>query len=231
MSTATNAAVEQEARVESTPKKNGEGKGKASAPKSKAPKVKAPKLEQLMPVVEALLTASDRPLGSGRIAAAMAPEFPEPGVLAKAVDAAVESLNETYEKTGRAFRIAKVSNGYRMMTQPEHSEVISRLLGEKDATRLTRAAIESLAIVAYRQPITRAQIESIRGVASGDILRALLERKLVAITGRAEELGRPMLYGTTKHFLEVFGLANLKDLPKVQELFESGAATSVAEQE
>ncbi len=229
MSTATNAPVEQEAPIETDAAPPAEKAGKAKG--KKAPVVHAPPIGQVMPVVEALLTASDRPLGAARIAAAMDPAFPEPGVLAKAVDAAVEQLNEVYEKGGRAFRIAKVAGGYRMMTQPEFAQVITRLLGEKDAHRLTRAAVESLAIVAYRQPITRAQIESIRGVASGDILRALLERKLVAITGRAEELGRPMLYGTTRHFLEVFGLASLKDLPKVQELFESGARMTTEESE
>ena len=221
MTTATNATSEQDAPA--TPRdEKGEKATKKAGKKARA--VPAPPIGEVTPVVEALLIASDRPLSAGRVAAAMDPEFPEPGVLAKAVDSAVERLNEAYEKSGRSFRIAKVAGGYRYMTQPEHAAVIERLLGEKDSQRLTRAAIETLAIVAYRQPITRAQIESIRGVATGDILRALMERKLVAITGRAEELGRPMLYGTTKHFLEVFGLASLKDLPKVQELFDAGGA-------
>ena len=83
--------------------------------------------------------------------------------------------------------------------------------------RLSRAALETLSIIAYRQPVTRASLEAIRGVACGEILRALLERRLVMIKGRAEELGRPMLYGTTKHFLDVFGLSSLKDLPKPEE--------------
>jgi len=104
------------------------------------------------------------------------------------------------------------------MTLPQYAEVLNSLHKTKQDSRLSPAQLETLAIVAYKQPILRAQVESIRGAASGEVLRALMDRHLVKIVGRAEELGRPMLYGTTKQFLEVFGLAGLKDLPQVEAL-------------
>jgi segregation and condensation protein B len=105
-----------------------------------------------------------------------------------------------------------------MMTRPEYHDVLARLLKVRSESRLTNAALETLAVVAYRQPIIRADIESVRGVACGDMLRKLMDKNLVKIVGRAEVLGRPMLYGTTRHFLEVFGLNSLDDLPNVEQL-------------
>ena len=104
-----------------------------------------------------------------------------------------------------------------MLTLPQYADVLSELHKSRAQTRLSPAAMETLAIVAYQQPIMRAQIESIRGVACGEVLRSLMERHMVKIVGRAEEIGRPMLYGTTKGFLEAFGLSSLKDLPKVEK--------------
>ena len=105
-----------------------------------------------------------------------------------------------------------------MLTRPEYHDVVSRLFKNKSDSKLSQAAMETLAIVAYRQPILRADIEAIRGVASGEMLRSLMEKNLVKIVGRAEVLGRPMLYGTTRRFLEVFGLNGLEDLPNVEAL-------------
>ncbi|MFN7020057.1 MAG: SMC-Scp complex subunit ScpB [Phycisphaerales bacterium] len=133
------------------------------------------------------------------------------------VKSAVAELNREYEATGRAFRIESVAGGYRLMTLPRYSPVIEEFLGRRERTALSRPAVETLAIIAYRQPITRAQLEAVRGVACGEVLKTLVERRLVTITGRAEELGRPMLYGTTKPFLETFGLSSLKDLPSIEE--------------
>ena len=104
-----------------------------------------------------------------------------------------------------------------MMTRAEHASVIAAMHRTRASTRLSKPALETLAIIAYRQPITRAELEAIRGVACGEVVRSLMERKMVKITGRAEELGRPMLYGTTRQFLDTFGLSNLKDLPKPEE--------------
>jgi segregation and condensation protein B len=170
--------------------------------------------EALAAHVEAALLCVDKALSASRLAQAL--NLDEDG--AGAVDEAVERLNEAYEQSGRAFRIERVAGGYRVMTQPEHAEVIAALRGSSSDGRLTRAAVETLAIVAYRQPVTRAEVEAIRGVSSGETLRSLMEKRLVDIAGRAEEPGRPILYGTTRHFLESFGLASLRDLPKPEEI-------------
>lgn len=148
---------------------------------------------------------------------------------AEQIKVAVESLNAAYEQTGRAFRIEAVAGGYRLMTLPAHASAVKAYHGVGAAQRLSKAAVETLAIVAYKQPITRAHIETIRGVACGDVLKTLMDRRLVTIAGRAEELGRPLLYATSKQFLEAFGLSTLKDLPSVAELgLRPGAAAEPA---
>jgi segregation and condensation protein B len=134
------------------------------------------------------------------------------------IEKAVAILNEQYEKSGRSFRIERIAGGYRFMTLAKHARAVASLHQERESVKLSRPAIETLAIIAYRQPITRAELEAIRGVACGEVIRSLMERRLIAIVGRSEELGRPMLYGTTKHFLDAFGLATLKDLPSAQDL-------------
>jgi segregation and condensation protein B len=131
---------------------------------------------------------------------------------------ACAKLNETYEQTGRTFRVEPVAGGLRLMTLPSWASLIAAYHGQSASTRLSKAAIETLAIIAYKQPCTRAQLEAVRGVACGEVLRSLMERRLVTIVGRAEELGRPILYGTSKAFLEAFGLSSLKDLPAPSEL-------------
>ncbi len=170
---------------------------------------------EIAAVVEAILFASDSPLGISKIT--LAAELPT-----KNVKQAIDDLNDRYQQQGSAFRIEQIAGGYQMLTQPEYNEVLRRLLTARKDTRLSQAAMETLAIIAYRQPILRADIEAIRGVATGEVLRTLLEKQLVKIVGRAEVIGRPMLYGTTKKFLEVFGLGQLDDLPRVEEL-RSGA--------
>ena len=128
------------------------------------------------------------------------------------------SLNARYEAGNFAFRIEQIAGGYQMMTLSRYNHGLKKLLRARTDTKLSQAALETLAIIAYKQPIMRADIEAIRGVAAGEMIRGLMYKGLVKIVGRAEVLGRPMLYGTTKKFLEVFGLNNLKDLPKVEEL-------------
>ena len=166
--------------------------------------------------IEAILFASDSPLPAPKIS--MAAELP-----VREVRRAVSELNERYDRTGAAFAIEEIAGGYQMLTRPQYNDVLQRLLRAKSDSKLSHAAMETLAIIAYRQPIIRADIEAIRGVASGEVLRGLMEKNLVKIVARAEVLGRPMLYGTTRWFLEVFGLANIEDLPRVEEL-RSGAA-------
>lgn len=131
---------------------------------------------------------------------------------------AITHLNTDYERTGRSFRIEHLAGGYRVMTLPQYAQVIAEFHRARLATKLSRPSIETLAIIAYKQPITRAQLEAIRGVACGEVLRSLIDRKLVATKGRAEELGRPLLYETHPKFLDQFGLASIRDLPTLAEL-------------
>ena len=159
--------------------------------------------------IEAVLMTVDRPLGDRALAEAAGVD---------GVELAISELNDSYESTGRTFRIVRVASGWQVMTMPESAPVLSRLHAQRQQTHLTPAAMETLSIIAYRQPVMRAEIEAIRGVACGEVLRGLLERRMVRIAGRAEELGRPMLYGTTKDFLRVFGLSGIDDLPEVEGL-------------
>jgi segregation and condensation protein B len=171
--------------------------------------------------IEALMMASDRPLTEFRIAELLG--LAGKGSSKKVV-AALEELNAHYSHSGRAFRIERLAGGWQMLTLPAFGPVLHRLHDDRQQSRLSQPALETLSIIAYRQPIMRAEIEAIRGVASGEVLRSLLERRLVKIVGRAEELGRPMLYGTTREFLKVFGLASLEDLPAVKGLSPEAAA-------
>lgn len=125
----------------------------------------------------------------------------------------VRRLNEHYDTTGRAFRVEQVAGGYQLLTRRQFSPWLRRLAHVPGETRLSAPGLETLAVIAYRQPVPRADIEAIRGVNCGETLRQLLERDLVRIDGRSEELGRPYLYSTTKRFLELFGLMHLDDLP------------------
>lgn len=162
-------------------------------------------------VIEAVLFASDEPLSANRLAAIAE-------TTAKQVRQAIEGLNEQYRAGNRAFRIEQIAGGYQMLTLGSYNHWLQKLLRARGDSKLSAAALETLAIIAYKQPIIRADIEAIRGVQTGEMIRSLMYKGLVKIVGRAEVLGRPMLYGTTKRFLEVFGLNSLKDLPKVEEL-------------
>ncbi|MDP6478552.1 MAG: SMC-Scp complex subunit ScpB [Phycisphaerales bacterium] len=161
--------------------------------------------------VEAVLVTSERPVREARLVEAT-------GLGVADVRAAIASLNDTYEDSNRVFRITAVADGWQVLTLPEVAPVLARLLAARQQARLSQAAMETLSIIAYRQPVLRAEIEAIRGVACGEVLRGLLERRLIRIAGRAEELGRPMLYGTTREFLRIFGLSGIDDLPEVDGL-------------
>jgi segregation and condensation protein B len=163
-------------------------------------------------VIEAVLFASDEPLSVAKLV-----EIAEAGSV-KTVRQAVKDLNKKYRAGGFTFRIEELAGGYQMMTLSCFNPWLSKLIKVRSDNKLTPAQLETLAIVAYKQPIIRADVEAIRGVACGEIIRNLMYKGMVKIVGRAEILGRPMLYGTTKKFLDVFGLADLKDLPKVEEL-------------
>lgn len=165
--------------------------------------------------LEAILVSTDRALSDPKLAEILG--IPRAGA-AKRIRAAIEELNAGYEQAGRSFRIEKLAGGHQILTLPAYGPLLTRLHKERQQSKLSQAALETLSIIAYRQPVMRAEIEAIRGVACGEVLRGLMERRLVRIAGRAEELGRPMLYGTTREFLKVFGLANLEDLPAVEGL-------------
>ncbi|XAL98766.1 SMC-Scp complex subunit ScpB [Phycisphaeraceae bacterium D3-23] len=169
--------------------------------------------EDLPARAEAALMTSDRPMTAARVAEAL-------GIKGAggAVEEAIGELNEVYQRTGRSFRIEKVAGSFRVVTLADYADVLDGLKRTRENNKLSASQLETLAIVAYKQPVVRADIEAIRGAASGEVLRALMDRHLVKIVGRAEELGRPMLYGTTKQFMEVFGLGTLKDLPEVDQL-------------
>jgi segregation and condensation protein B len=126
----------------------------------------------------------------------------------------VRRLNELYDAAGRAFRVERLAGGYQLLTRPKHAGWLRRLEHVPPETRLSAPTLETLAVIAYRQPVPRADIEAIRGVNCGEILRQLMERDLVRISGRSEQLGRPYLYSTTRRFLQLFGLVNLEELPR-----------------
>jgi segregation and condensation protein B len=163
-------------------------------------------------MVEAALLAADEPLTPRRLAQAAG--------LSDAGEARrlIRRLQALYEQDGTAFQVEELAGGFQLRTRPEYHRWLVRLRRVGEEPRLTAAARETLAIVAYRQPIMRADVEAIRGVHCGEILRVLMEKGLIRIAGRHDSLGRPVLYGTTRKFLQVFGLKSLKDLPQVEEL-------------
>ena len=167
-------------------------------------------------VVEAVLFASDESLTDNRLA-----KIVETSI--KQVRQSIKNLNEKYQANNNAFRIEQIAGGYQMLTLGTYNYWLKKLLRARSDSKLSPAALETLAIIAYKQPVIRADIEVIRGVAGGEVIRTLCYKGLVKIVGRAEILGRPMLYGTTKKFLEVFGLNTLKDLPKIEELKKPSA--------
>ena len=168
--------------------------------------------EQLLKnILEALLFAADEPLTTRRLRDVL-------GLAdANVVRRTIEALQKDYTEAHRGIQIEEIAGGFRLLSNLEYADYVEQLHKSERKTRLSPAALETLAIVAYRQPIHRADIEAIRGVQVDAVLRALQERGLVRIVGRAEVLGRPFLYGTTKRFLETFGLNTLGDLPNVEE--------------
>jgi segregation and condensation protein B len=168
--------------------------------------------------VEATLFLAREPLASRKIA--------QLASLADGTEARtlVRRLNQLYDQGGSAFRVEELAGGFQLLTRPAFGPWLRRLLQTPVETRLSPPAMETLAVVAYRQPVLRAQIEEIRGVQCGDILRQLMDRDLVRITSRSDDLGRPLLYGTTKRFLQIFGLRHLDELPLAADLRRCGDA-------
>lgn len=163
-------------------------------------------------MVEAVLFASPVPLAAAELARV------DESLDEEAVEREIAALRAEYERGGRAFDIVEIAGGYQLLTRPEYAPVLERFDAVPRSGRLSAPALETLAIVAYRQPVGRAELEEIRGVGVGGVLRTLQERELVEVVGRAETLGRPLLYGTTQRFLEHFGFRSLDDLPRPDEL-------------
>jgi len=172
-------------------------------------------------VIEALIFASDEPIVETEIIRAIKGiDGEDIEITSSDVNTAVENLNNYYESNGNSFKIKKIANGFIFATTEVNAKYLGFLSSEKSKRRLSQAALETLAIIAYKQPITKPELEQIRGVNSDYILNTLLEKNLITITGRAETIGRPLLYGTTTEFLKYFGLYNLSDLPKPREIEE-----------
>jgi len=163
--------------------------------------------EDAKKIIENLLFITDRPLTPKRVAEVV------DGVSAAAAMDIITELQKEYSDTGRAVRIIEIAGGFQMSTKPEYGRRVRKLYNEKMTAKLSNAALETLAIIAYKQPVTRAEVEAIRGVDVGAPLEKLLERGLVKIIGKRDTIGRPMVYGTTEEFLRLFGLNKVSELP------------------
>jgi segregation and condensation protein B len=169
---------------------------------------------ELKNIIEALLFASDTPISLQKLK-----EIIELDTITVARQA-IESLNKFYEQNGSALMVVEVAGGYQIVSRKEYAGYVQKLFKGRQASRLTQRGLETLAIIAYKQPITKNEIENIRGVNVDGVIKTLLERDLITIEGREKAPGNPLLYGTTKYFLEYFGLKSLEDLPKLKEIDE-----------
>jgi segregation and condensation protein B len=188
----------------------------AAVPADDTPPTSSVATDRLEAVVESLVFAAGAPVTVARLVEAL------DGPGRAEVLAALEALAARYEIEGRGMRLLQVAGGWQLRTPPEHGPYVRRLLRERPP-RLSRPMLETLAIIAYRQPCTRVEIEAVRGVDADAVLATLTDRRLVRILGRKEAPGRPLLYGTTREFLEVFGLPDLKALPTLRDLGEAAA--------
>jgi len=170
--------------------------------------------EQLIGVVEALIFVSGDPVMMRRLVEVL--EVPE-----EEIKAALDALAERYLQTGAGIQLMEVAGGYQLRTRPIHSSYVNQYLERKRKSTLSGAGLETLAIIAYKQPISRVEVEAIRGVGVDGVLKSLLDKRLVKVVGVKEAPGRPNLYGTTKQFLEYFGINSLDDLPPVENLSDT----------
>jgi len=166
---------------------------------------------RLQPAIEALLFSSDQPLPIELMSEALESD-------AEAVLEALSALGESYAAREAGVELREIAGGWMLVTTAEQAEWVGRMLRGKRRMRLSRAALETMAIIAYKQPVTKSEVEAIRGVDSSAVLATLLERNLVTIRGRSKVVGRPLLYGTTQEFLDYFGLKDLSELPRPEEL-------------
>ncbi len=192
--------------MEDNDEKKDEAGGSAEAPVLPPQEVRA--------VLEALIFAAPQPITPREIGQVMG------GVPREAWQAALEELKADYARDGRGLQLVEVAGGWQITTRPEYNDWVRELLDPKTPTRLSIQALETLAVVAYKQPVTLPEIIELRGVKSGGVMKTLLEKRLIRIMGRKEVVGRPILYGTTKQFLLHFGLKDLTELPQIEEFAE-----------
>lgn len=172
-------------------------------------------------IIESLIFASDEPISASDIIKAVKEiDGNDVDITPSDIDRTALDLNEKYSNDEASFKILAISEGYIFGTKPEYAKYVGFLSTEKSKRRLSQAALETLAIIAYKQPITKPEIESIRGVNSDYMINTLLEKNLITIKGRAETIGRPLLYATTPEFLLYFGINKISDLPKPREIDE-----------
>lgn len=172
------------------------------------------KPEEIRAIVEALTFVSKEPVTLKELARTIK------GVEKSEILAQIEVLKQEYAADHRGLQFVEVAGGYQISSRPEHSEWVRELLDPKSPTRLTTQSLETLAVIAYKQPATLPEIIELRGIKSGGVVKTLLERRLIKIVGRKEVVGRPLLYGTTREFLLQFGLKDLNDLPKIEDFAE-----------
>jgi len=177
---------------------------------------------ELTAILEALLFASPDPLSLDKLTTLLEPSSK------LTIGQALKALQLEYQQKGRGLHIAEIAGGFVMVTPPELGTWVKRLQKTKPAPKLSRSALETLAIISYKQPLTRSDIERIRGIETSSVLRTLLEHKLVRIVGRQDVPGRPIVYGTSRQFLQRFGLRDLRDLPPLKEIKELGGSENLS---
>lgn len=168
-------------------------------------------LNEAKSIIEAVLFVADRPVSSEQLATVVEMDSDD-------VELLIQELQKEYNDTKRSFQIMEIANGFQICTRSEYSSWIKKFYTTEISSRLSTSALEALAIIAYKQPVTRAEVEEIRGVMSDSVIRTLLERNLISITGRKEAPGRPLIYATTLEFLIHFGLKDLNELPSIDEI-------------
>ena len=179
-------------------------------------------ISEVSQILEALLFASERPLSLKELKELIKADYPD----TDNVENILNDLKEKYAGLNKPYEIKFVAGGWTFATKPEYSPWIRKLLKEKSVLKLSPPALETLAVVAYKQPITRAEIDEIRGVESSGVIDTLLERRLIKIVGKKEALGKPLLYGTTQDFLKHFGLAHLSELPLIEDMPKNAQQTA-----
>jgi len=168
-------------------------------------------LAEAKSIIEAVLFVADRPVSSAQLSTLIEMDSDD-------VELLIQELQKEYDETKRSFQIMEIANGFQICTRSEYASWIKKFYTTEISSRLSMSALEALAIIAYKQPVTRAEVEEIRGVMSDSVIRTLLERDLIKITGRKDAPGRPLIYETTSDFLIHFGLKDLNELPSIDEI-------------